>query len=212
MTTQRPLAHLDGEFVLATAFLETWEPSGDEMAVLVKWVDVLDYETAKPIAPRLDHAWIWITMKAWNVRARFETETSGRFLLNEPVNFSARVRGYTRSDGTRDYGLRLTNFYPLTLTQQADLRKAAKKCEKANSTTITALACSRLNLKRMRLKLEDWRDYSDRSLVDARTRCLRIISRYEGILYPSMGRDYVNRLVEDELRGTEAQIEQHLAA
>jgi adenylate kinase family enzyme len=195
----RPIAHLDGEFVLATGYLSNWKEDADDMAILTQFVQIFDYEKGKPLAPQLDHAWVWVTKKSWCVREQFDSILKERFVLHEPANFTAKVKGYTRSDGSKDYGLRLTNFYPTTVQQQAALRKALQSLEKTNNASLELLAGQRLALERIKLKIEDWRDYSDRSLRDARVQVLKIIARQESLLVPLYGREAVEKFVETRL-------------
>lgn len=212
---QQSLQHLEGESVLATAVLESWKLEADQYVILVKSVDILDYATAKPIAPQLDHAWISLKADYWKNLEGLNWTTQGRFIRHEPVNFVARVRRDTRSDGTGDYGLRLINHYPVTLAQQADMRKANQKHAKLfyrlpGRVLIPSLAAIRLALRRMELRIEDWRDYSDRSFKDARSTALNRISKLEGILRPLMSAETLEKAVELELRRTEEQIQEHL--
>ena len=114
--------------------------------------------------------------------------------------------------------MRLNHHFPLTLTQPADLRKQIQKQAKtarytgiAPSRLIRQLASVRLGLRRMDLQIEDWWDYSNRSFREACVTALTTIAKLEGTLRPLIGHVAMERWVEKDLDGTEAQIQHHLS-
>lgn len=221
----RPLEHLENQAVLATGYVENWQHTAEDTAVLLRWVEIFDYQTGKPAAPKLDHVWIWVTRGAWKELESWTVTSSERLLLHDPANFVGRVRRYTRTDGTQDIGLRLVNFQPLTPEQQAIARNGHRELAKRTrhvptNKLVQVLISQDLYRREFEYQIGDWRDVSDRSLKDARSLVLQNISAIKGVLRPRMGMNqgdfeqFVSELLEEHpgAKAVTQQLEERLAA
>lgn len=197
----RPLQHLEGQHVLVSSLLETWQhtPEGDT-AILLKNVTLTDYETGKQsLAPCLDHCWIWVRPSCWQYLQSMNVVLENRFTLLDEVLLAGVVRRYTRTDGTQDYGLRILNWFPITKEQCRELRKKnqslTRKYEKGHHIDIKALGAEAMIATGFHLQIEDWRERGY-SLKAAKVQNNRRIAALERYLIPQYGADQLAALVD----------------
>ncbi|MBD2057875.1 hypothetical protein H6F88_17925 [Oculatella sp. FACHB-28] len=132
-TEQRAIDHLLGQPVLVEAYLDTWRPDPDwkDVALVLKYVKLTDYETGKTsLAKTLDHCWLWIPENCWKTRYNTAIATNAQMLLNDKVWLCCTVSKYIRSNGTIDYGLKPRNEFPVSLEQARVIRQANQKLRK----------------------------------------------------------------------------------
>jgi hypothetical protein len=127
MSKIRPIAHLDGQTVLISAWLYNYRPrpNGQHIALLLRSVKLLDYETGKQqLAPVLDHCWLWIPEHFWPTVWKTAISTGHPMTLHDDVWLCCTVGPYRRADGSSDWGLRPRNQFPVSPTQCRRMQRA----------------------------------------------------------------------------------------
>lgn len=194
--------------VLCTAFLETFDSKTEgDVSLIAKYVNLFDYERGK-LLTKTDHCWLWINQPAYQTLLKLPEVVEERMTLNDKINFCGRVEPYTRKDGTRDYGIRLKNFFVVTERQQELFRKGNGK--QFDRLTAKDKFIKLASFYAYKLRLEhnvcDWRDLAKYSKKDALILVKRQISRLEGWLHPVYGKEYIQREIDEELRPVKEQL------
>jgi hypothetical protein len=125
MTDQkRPISHLLRRPLIAYGYIETWDrPKDGDYGMLLKRVELFDFESGKSkLAPTLDHCWLWIPDLFWDLMHPALTAFNQGNRIHDRVRFVGEVRGYTRSNGSHDFGLSLRNELPVAAAAQKTTR------------------------------------------------------------------------------------------
>jgi hypothetical protein len=203
---KRPIAHLENQHVFAKGIVDTWRHEVEDVAILIKHITLTDYDTDKIVlAPILDHCWIWAQDIAWEVQYDEHLTYKDHFTRLDEIHWVCRVEGYTRANGTRDYGLRLVSWFPVSTAQRAELRrnnarqareyKRGKLNPRGKFANIENLCCQVFSLTLLDLKMEDWRCYSN-SLRNARSQIKQNIAHIKAYLNPIYGKASVQAEID----------------
>lgn len=174
MMTQGSISRLDLEAVLVSAWLYKWEvlPNGD-VAVLLKSVKLLDYETGEPLFPHpLDHCWFCIAENHW-WRHLWEMAiaTGEQVALHDEVWLCCSFSSYQRLNGGCGWRLRLRNQSIVSPPQSRKLQKAnadlyRKAAQLRGRDLIGAFTSQCIYQTELEHKATDWRKLG-RSYKDA---------------------------------------------
>lgn len=195
--------------VLCSARLEhySWTDKND-ISLLCTDVKLYDYERAKLIATT-DHCWLWMKEPAYDTIVQSPICPDATITLHELVHFCGLVVNYTRKNGTKDYGIRLRDFFPLTTDQQAIVRKANNK--RFESIPANDKLRRLVSLYSYKLRIEhrvcDWRDLAKYSKKDALANISGQISYFQGWLYPVYGKQAVDREINKALEALRTQLD-----
>lgn len=170
--------------VLATGHVEEWSAHPDEIELLLSRVNVFNYGTGE-LAAQIGDSCLRIPSDIWQSPEDDNLDAYDRFEAGKDVNFSAKVRRRTRTNGAEGLELRMTSTKPTTVRQQEYQRQffqsnrgaIAEGNNPENIDTLIGLYVVML-FRRNTFEYEvgDWRDFSDRSLENA----LTLVNEYIG--------------------------------
>lgn len=173
---QRPLANLVNTPLLCSGLLSNWQASysTQQQDVCVESIDCRDWETGKRSLAFLDHCWLRMSSRCWEIMSKLGIRDGYKTSRLEPLLFLATPEYYRRSDGSEDWGLYILSP-PTTQFQVEGVRSEFRRLSKPGARiTKPNREYQRLllTIQLLQHRQEDWRLYSNRGPKAALEACI----------------------------------------
>ena len=210
---KRPLATLENKYLLCSGLLSSWRPSNSakEQDICVESIDCRDWETGKKSLVFLDHCWLRMSSKGWEVFSKLGVRDGYKTSRLDPLWFLATPEYYRRSDGSEDWGLYILST-PTTKFQAEGVRSEFRRLSKPGARIVKPgreyqriLMTTHL----LKQKREDWRLYSKRGPEAALEACAHARRNAEAGLRHVMSKEQLKEK-EIQVKDLYNRIQNHL--